>query len=182
MPKEYKQQVADNLAIRVKSDGLDVGLLGTKAILQALSDGGHGEVAYALASRKTYPSWGWWIMNGATTLFENWPIDAKSDISMNHIMFGEIGAWYYKALGGIRPESAGFQKILVKPFIPRELERFSVELESPLGKIVSGWEGRNYTLEIPDGVEAELHVPKEFVGGSKVLKLKAGRHTFKVEP
>ncbi|ADQ17462.1 alpha-L-rhamnosidase [Leadbetterella byssophila DSM 17132] len=182
VPKEYKQQVADNLAIRVKSDGLDVGLLGTKAILQALSDGGHGEVAYALASRKTYPSWGWWIMNGATTLFENWPIDAKSDISMNHIMFGEIGAWYYKALGGIRPESAGFQKILVKPFIPRELERFSVELESPLGKIVSGWEGRNYTLEIPDGVEAELHVPKEFVGGSKVLKLKAGRHTFKVEP
>ena len=82
---------------------MDVGLLGTKAILNALSENGYADLAYTLASQSTYPSWGWWIVNGATTLYENWPIDTKSDISMNHIMFGEIGAWMYKGLGGIFP-------------------------------------------------------------------------------
>ena len=63
-------------------------------------NGFDADVAYKLASNETCPSWGWWIVNGATTLYENWPLDAKSDISKNHIMFGEIGAWMYKALGG----------------------------------------------------------------------------------
>ncbi len=79
-------------------------LLGTKAILNALSENGYADLAYTLAAQKTLPSWGWWIVNGATTLYENWPIDAKSDISLNHIMFGEIGAWFYKGLGGIKPD------------------------------------------------------------------------------
>jgi alpha-L-rhamnosidase len=79
VPNDIKQKVADNLALRVKADNnhLDVGLLGTKAILQALSDNGHAQTAYTLASQKTFPSWGWWMENGATTLYENWPIDAN---------------------------------------------------------------------------------------------------------
>lgn len=32
------------------------------------------------------------------------PMNAKSDISLNHITFGEIGAWFYRALGGIKPD------------------------------------------------------------------------------
>lgn len=96
---------------------LDVGLLGTKAILNALSENGYADLAYTLASQESYPSWGWWIKNGATTLYENWPIDADSHISMNHIMFGEIGAWMYKGLGGIKPdpEQPGFKNVLLKP-------------------------------------------------------------------
>jgi alpha-L-rhamnosidase len=71
---------------------IDVGLLGTKTILNALSENGYPELAYEVASQETFPSWGWWIVNGATTFFENWPLDASRDISMNHIMFGEINA------------------------------------------------------------------------------------------
>ncbi len=35
---------------------------------------------------------------------------------MNHIMFGEIDAWYYKALGGIFPdeEKPGFKNVILK--------------------------------------------------------------------
>jgi alpha-L-rhamnosidase len=104
-----KSKVAKNLADRVSQDNyhLDVGLLGTKAILNALSENGYASVAYKVASQESYPSWGWWIVNGATSLYENWPIDAKSDISMNHIMFGEIGAWLYKGLAGIFPDEQG---------------------------------------------------------------------------
>jgi alpha-L-rhamnosidase len=191
VPEGRKKGVADQLAERVKADGmqLDVGLLGTKAILQALSDNGHGEVAYALASRKTFPSWGWWIMNGATTLLENWPIDAKSDISMNHIMFGEIGAWYYKALGGIRPGAPGFKVVELRPLFVEALADFSAEHESPYGKIQSSWkrtDGKlHYTAVIPPNSEGRLSLPqldgKKWYAGTKELVLKevslpAGKH------
>jgi alpha-L-rhamnosidase len=105
VPDDLRDQVAANLAKRVESDNfhLDVGLLGQKAILNALSENGYADLAYRVASQETYPSWGWWMVNGATTLLENWDIFSKRDISMNHIMFGEIGAWLYKGLGGIYP-------------------------------------------------------------------------------
>ncbi|RYZ49001.1 MAG: alpha-rhamnosidase, partial [Sphingobacteriales bacterium] len=117
VPHEHIKAVANNLAQRVIKDSLhlDVGVLGAKAILNALSDNGHAEIAYKLAAQNTYPSWGWWIVNGATTLYENWDINAARDISLNHMMFGEIGAWLYKGLGGIKPDemAPGFKNVLL---------------------------------------------------------------------
>lgn len=157
VPDDIKWKVAENLAKRVEADGfhLDVGLLGTKAILNALSENGYAEIAYKVAAQKTFPSWGWWIANGATTLYENWPIDAKSDISMNHIMFGEIGAWLYKAPGGIKPDEnqPGFKNVILQPYFVDGLNAFEAKHESPYGEIVSSWkkEGNHitYTVVIP---------------------------------
>jgi alpha-L-rhamnosidase len=156
--------VAANLAERVKADGthLDVGLLGTKTILNALSDNGYADLAYQIAAQETYPSWGWWMVNGATTLFENWPIDAQSDISMNHIMFGEIGAWYYKALGGIKADPAmpGFKHILLEPHFVTGLDAFVADFKTPQGILVSSWkrngEGVDYTVVIPTNTRSTL--------------------------
>nr|WP_290933563.1 alpha-L-rhamnosidase C-terminal domain-containing protein [Haliscomenobacter sp.] len=120
-----------------------------------------------LPPRKIFPSWGWWIKNGATTLFENWPIDAKSDISMNHIMFGEIGAWYYKALGGIKPDPAmpGFKNILLQPHFVEGLEAFNVRFKTPQGELVSSWkkteEGIRYVLTVPPNSSATLRLDLE---------------------
>jgi alpha-L-rhamnosidase len=163
-----KAKVADNLAKRVQAENnhLDVGLLGTKAILNALSENGYADLAYVLASQKTFPSWGWWMQHGATTLYENWPIDAKSDISLNHIMFGEIGAWLYKGIGGIYPDPAqpGFKNILLEPHFVRGLGQFEATHESPYGTIVSSWKrnGRKiiYHVVIPPGSTATLKVWK----------------------
>ncbi len=157
VPEESKALVAENLAKRVEADGmhLDVGLLGTKAILNALSENGYGEIAYKVASQKTFPSWGWWIANGATTLYENWPIDAKSDISMNHIMFGEIGAWLYKAPGGIKPDEnqPGFKHILLNPQVVEGLDYFEATHDGPYGKIKSAWKRIKY------GIRYEISIP-----------------------
>ena len=70
-------------------------------------------------------SWGWWVVNGATSLLENWDLKATRDISDNHIMFGEIGAWPYKALGGIFPDenNPGFKNIILRPNFVRNLIR-----------------------------------------------------------
>lgn len=166
VPDNMRLKVAANLAKRIEADSvkLDVGLLGTKAILNALSENGYANLAYRLAANEAYPSWGWWIVNGATTLYENWPIDAKSDISMNHIMFGEIGAWMYKALGGIKPDASapGFKNILLQPYFADELDHFSATHESPYGTIQSSWvrKGRRiiYTVIIPPNTTAVVQL------------------------
>ncbi len=167
VPDGMKAVVAANLAKRVEADNfhLDVGLLGTKALLNALSENGYAEAAYKVASQETFPSWGWWIVNGATTLYENWPIDAKSDISLNHIMFGEISAWYYKALGGIRPDPdhPGFRNILLEPHFVKGLTHFEASHQGPYGMIVSKWsKGKRkitYQVTIPANSSATLTLP-----------------------
>ncbi|WP_316806532.1 alpha-L-rhamnosidase [Pedobacter agri] len=162
VPEESVQLVAENLAKRVAADGyhLDVGLLGTKAILNALSENGYSNSAYQVAAQKTYPSWGWWMENGATTLYENWPIDAKSDISMNHIMFGEIGAWLYKSPGGIRPDEnqPGFKHVILDPHTVDGLNSFEASHIGPYGKITSAWQRTN------KGIQYDITIPPNSTG------------------
>ncbi|MGI4803279.1 MAG: family 78 glycoside hydrolase catalytic domain [Janthinobacterium lividum] len=175
VPEEYKSKVAANLAKRVAADNfhLDVGLLGQKAILNALSENGYADVAYKIASQKTYPSWGWWMENGATTLYENWKIDAKSDISLNHIMFGEIGAWLYKSLGGIKPDpqNPGFKNVLLEPNFVAGLDYFEAKHDGPFGTISSSWQKKGkrilYTVFIPANSSATVKLPK--INGLRVF-------------
>ncbi|HEX2970548.1 MAG TPA: glycoside hydrolase family 78 protein [Bacteroidales bacterium] len=207
VPDEMRQIVADNLAKSIMNNGgkMDVGLLGTKAILNALSENGYEDLAFELASRDKFPSWGWWIVNGATTLYENWPIDSKSDISMNHIMFGEIGAWMYKALGGMFPDEAdpGFKNVILRPRFVKGLNHFEAEHEGPYGKIVSSWRKEDghivYDIIIPANSTATLLLKASGIveGGKKlssnkhiktekdkdgtfVLNLQSGKYSFSI--
>ncbi|MBB1284353.1 family 78 glycoside hydrolase catalytic domain [Flavisolibacter sp. BT320] len=195
VPKGYESRVAANLVKRIEADSnkLDVGLLGTKSILNALSENGFADVAYRLAAREEYPSWGWWIKNGATTLYENWPIDAQSDISMNHIMFGEIGAWMYKGLAGIKPDeqSPGFKNVLLSANFPQALEQFEAVHDGPYGQILSSWKRANgevvWQVSIPPNSSATIRFPKgevyrekQRIDGSKPLQLSSGRYVFRI--
>jgi alpha-L-rhamnosidase len=207
VPEGMRQKVADNLAIKIgKNDyRMDVGLLGTKAILNALSENNHADAAYRLAVRDSFPSWGWWIKNGATTLYENWPIDAGSDISLNHIMFGEVSAWMYKGLGGIFPDESkpGFKNILLKPNFVKGLDKFEAEHDGPYGKIVSSWKREGgkikYRVVVPAGSTADLSLRKGAVSdnemdansrkfyttekdkdGNSILHLKSGTFLFTI--
>ncbi|WP_090556528.1 alpha-L-rhamnosidase [Pedobacter hartonius] len=195
VPDEYKARVAQSLAKRVEADGfhLDVGLLGTKAILNALSENGYADIAYKVAAQKTYPSWGWWMENGATTLYENWPIDAKSDISMNHIMFGEIGAWLYKGIAGIKPDPAspGFKNVILEPHFVKGLDHFEARHMGPYGNILSSWTRKSnsvsYQVEIPANATASVILPAEqnlkvYLDGKLITgaakQLPSGTYTF----
>jgi len=205
VPEEYRQKVADNLAKRVVADGnhIDVGLLGSKAILNALSENGHADPAYTVASQETYPSWGYWITKGATTLYENWKVGSGNDASLNHIMFGEIGAWFYKAIGGIRvdPQSPGFKNILLKPNFVKNLTMANVTHDSPYGTIVSKWERKKgriyYDVVVPANSTASLYLPNgyslnkaQLSNGEKitlnasgsVYDLKAGSYKLELRP
>jgi alpha-L-rhamnosidase len=184
VPDSLKSKVAENLATRVIQDNkhIDVGLLGTKAILNALSENGYSELAYEVAMQETYPSWGWWIKNGATTLYENWNIESDRDLSMNHIMFGEIGAWLYKGLGGIfpDPDNPGFKNIILKPNFISSLEHFKASYNCSYGKIISQWvrdsNRLKYTVSIPPNSSAMLFLnTDEIVNSKEISKLKGAK-------
>jgi alpha-L-rhamnosidase len=177
VPDDMKARVAENLEKRVLADNshVDVGLLGTKAILNALSENGYADLAYTVASQDDFPSWGYWIANGETTLQENWPLKTNTDISRNHIMFGEIGAWFFKALGGIHPDPdhPGFENVILEPHFVTGLNHFEARHTGPFGEIVSSWkrEGKKirYRAVIPPNSTATLKLESR-----KVRHLKAG--------
>ncbi len=202
VPDEYIEKVAENLAKRVVEDNshIDVGLLGSKAILNALSENGYADLAYKVASQEDFPSWGVWMKEGATTLFEDWKVDEERSgaMSRNHIMFGEISAWYYKALGGIKPDpqNPGFKNILLEPHFVKGLQHFEAAHKGPFGEIISEWkkDGKkvNYTVIIPPNSTAELFLSKlvkqvkmkgknEILDLSKPIKLEAGKYEFVIK-
>jgi alpha-L-rhamnosidase len=167
VPGHLIPKTAKLLEQRVIADGakLDVGLLGSKTILNALSENGYADLAYSLASSSQYPSWGYWIAGGATTLYEGWERGKKLNFSLNHIMFGEIGAWMYKALGGIRPDPdhPGFKNILLEPHFVKGLDSFSCYHDGPYGRIESAWiktaGAIGYRITIPANSTASLTLP-----------------------
>ncbi|SEM42641.1 alpha-L-rhamnosidase [bacterium A37T11] len=198
VPEELKDKVAQNLASKVMETNfhLDVGVLGAKAILNALSENGQGETAYKLAAQDSYPSWGWWIVNGATTLYENWNIQATRDISLNHMMFGEIGGWFFKGPGGIRADEhhPGFKHILLQPLVPAGLNHFEASHEGPYGTIRSAWKkvGKKITFDVvvPPNSSATFIAPSEkgkslYEKGKKrpvgPQELTSGRYSFELK-
>ncbi|WP_219225155.1 alpha-L-rhamnosidase [Pedobacter antarcticus] len=196
VPEELKGSVAEKLAERVKADHmhLDVGVLGAKAILNALSENGQSEIAYQLAVQDTYPSWGWWIANGATTLYENWNIQAERDISLNHMMFGEIGGWFFKGLGGIMPDekAPGFKHIRLMPHFSGNLAEFEASHNGPQGLIRSSWKKKgkqvSYQVTVPANSSATVYFPLKtgqsaWLGKKKLpvqYEIEAGDYQFEI--
>jgi len=130
-------------------------------------------------------------------LLENWNIKSSSDLSRNHIMFGEIGAWFFKGIGGIfpDPESPGFKNVILKPNFVDGLQFFEAEHIGPYGKIVSGWERQSdksvkYNVVIPPNSTATvfLKAKKITIDGEEItsttkgsFNLKSGDHSIIIE-
>jgi alpha-L-rhamnosidase len=167
VPEDMIGKVAEKLAQRVKSDNthIDVGVLGSKSILNALSENNQDELAFLMASQQTYPSWGYWVTkHNATTLYESWAVKEGEEVSLNHILFGEIGAWFYKVLGGIKPDEKepGFKKIHLQPHFIKGIQAVSASFQSPYGTIISKWHRKKnkliYTVTVPANATAQLHL------------------------
>ena len=160
-------------AVKATNGYLDFGILGSKYVLRALSDAGRTDLAYAMASKDQRPSWGAWIRDGATTLWEDW----GQGSSRNHIMFGDISAWFYQYLGGIRlapqvsavaatvtdTQSVGMKRFLLAPEPVNGLEWVTARFDSPYGMIRSEWKrgqnGFEWFIEVPVNTTAWVVMP-----------------------
>ncbi|MCW3092911.1 MAG: alpha-rhamnosidase [Ferruginibacter sp.] len=148
-------------AVKNSDDHLDCGILGTKYLLHALSDNGHSDMAYKIVNQRSFPSWGNWIGQGATTLWEQW----DGSESHNHIMFGDVSAWFYKNLAGISPDTdlPGFKLIRFQPYFSPDLAWVKAAHQSMYGEIAAGWSRKNnlisYTITIPANTNGNIILP-----------------------
>ncbi len=154
---------------------LTTGIVGTKYIMELLTRNDATDLAYDIAVKTDYPSWGYMIANGATTLWELWQKrEGPSMNSHNHPMFGSVGAWLYKALAGINlaPGTTGFEKIQITPGTVRDLMHASGSTMTVRGEIACAWSRTERSIRvevtIPSGSEAEIVIPKLNIRNIKV--------------
>ena len=197
IPEGERSLVLAELLKAIERTGghIDTGILGAKYLMRCLSEAGRSDVAYAIASKTSFPSWGYMVQQGASTLWERW--DGLG--SQNHIMFGDISAWFYEYLAGIQPdiENPGFKHFFVKPFLPHSLDSVCASHRSPYGLIESSWEqdelGVEFSVTVPANSSATFICPdKEFAAirhnGQELeiqdqpsgykLHLKSGEHSI----
>jgi alpha-L-rhamnosidase len=143
---------------------LTTGIFGTKFMLQALTDAGRADVAFAIVNQSTFPGWGYMLENGATTLWEHWEF-SDNTFSHNHPMFGSVSEWFYRALAGLNaaPDAVGFDKIIICPQPAGDLNWVKASYDSVRGQIVSEWRRapRKFSLRVrvPVGVTATVVLP-----------------------
>ena len=169
VPAERRARVEANLVQNVVErwgGHLTTGNICTKYLLEALTAAGRADAAYQVATQETYPGWGYMLANGATTLWERWEMAAGGGMnSHNHPMMGSVGAWFYRALAGIRadPAGPGFRRLELCPQPLAGLTSARAALETVRGKIVSGWQIEDGELrvdfEIPVGCQARVRLP-----------------------
>jgi alpha-L-rhamnosidase len=174
--------------IRERGDHLSTGFIGTAYLMPTLAEMGQQELAFRLATQRTYPSWGYTVEQGATTIWELWNADTTGPAmnSRNHFAFGAVAQWFYESLGGIRPDpqQPGFKRIIIRPQPPRELAWAWAEYPSVHGLVRSAWhrEGERFVLDVrvPANTTAEVYVPlpaerKPTIRAGEHLLLRAGQ-------
>lgn len=171
VPEGYEHQVFDNIVqktLDVWNGHISTGVIGGQQLMRGLSDYGRTDLALRIATNDTYPSWGYMVRNGATTIWELWNGNT-ADPSMNsgnHVMLlGDLILWIYSYLGGIAnaPGSVGFDKIQLKPYLTPDLTYIDVSYDSVHGRIASSWkttkDNFKWNITIPCNTTAVVYVP-----------------------
>lgn len=169
VPEGREQDVFKNIVDKTENDcggHVSTGVIGIQQLMRALTEFGNPELALKIASNDTYPSWGYMVRQGATTIWELWNGDtARPDMnSANHVMLlGDLLIWKYEYLAGIRSLEPGFKKIMLKPYPIKGLDYVNCSYDSVYGTIVSNWKRDGdkfeWTFTIPANTTATVCIP-----------------------
>jgi alpha-L-rhamnosidase len=170
VPKEDKAAVFANIRARLKdfNDHINSGIIGGMWLMRGLSDNGAADLAYKLTTNTTYPSWGYMVKQGATTIWELWNGDAANPMmnSGNHqMLLGDLIVWYYEYLAGIKADDKeiAFKKIIMNPVFPEGLDFVNASLNTKYGEVKSHWRKTTGALEweitVPANTTAEITLP-----------------------
>lgn len=184
--------------IEARDGHLSTGFVGTAHLMPVLSRFGRTDMAYRLLLNETFPSWGYSIAHGATTIWERWDgwtadrgFQDPGMNSFNHYSFGAVGQWLFETVCGIKldPAMVGDGAFLIAPEPGGGLTRASASYDSVYGEVATSWalrDGRfHLTVTIPPNCTALVTVPTSdpasvtldggAAGGAK-LELGSGRY------
>ena len=203
---KQREQAAVHLVERIKAKDyhLSVGFLGVNILLPALTEIGRSDLAYRLIQNKTYPSWGYSIEQGATTIWERWNSYTKKDgfgpvkmNSFNHYAYGSCSEWMFRSMLGIDTDGAGFKKIKMKPEFSKSITWAKGHYDSIHGRISSDWKWDGTTFEwavtVPPNTTATVYMPETVASltesgkpiananGVKFLRTEKGRAVYELQ-
>ena len=170
VPEHQYDRVIEALKsdIEANEGHLDTGIFGTRFFFEVLSANGLHEMAYEAMNKRTFPGYGWWIEQGATTMWEHW--DGSG--SLNHPMFGGGIAWFYRVLAGMKadPDLPGYRHIIYQPHPAEDISFASYSNLTPYGSAGVKWEKKEdqfiMEVSVPVGSAATVYVP---LGARKVV-------------
>jgi alpha-L-rhamnosidase len=168
-----RAETADKFVAKLAADDyhLRTGFLGTPWLLPALSRIGRNDVAIRLLLNEDYPSWGFEIRMGATTMWERWnTIRADGEFgpvnmnSFNHYAYGAVADWMFANLGGVQVVEAGYKKSRIAPLVASSgLNHVRCSHRTPYGLLVSEWrivDGElRLSVTVPVNTTAEVVIP-----------------------
>jgi alpha-L-rhamnosidase len=166
-----KRLATDKLeaAIRRQGVALTTGMLGTQFSLDVLADSGLTSLAYDLLLRSAFPSWGYMLRHGATTLWEGWSGEDQEGgtpikLSQNHFLLGSICGFLFRRVAGIDAMTPGFESIIVRPVLDPRVKQGGGGYQSVVGKISTDWTQHpdgslSLDVEIPANASAHVYLP-----------------------
>ena len=184
-----KALVAD---VEAKDRHVDTGIVGTKWMFESLAQHGRADLALAMITNPTYPGYGYWVSQGATSLWERWEGQRyRPESSWNHVMFGSTSEFFFRHLAGIQqaPGTVGFRSIRFHPSIlltPHllsvcaNLSAVNASMRRPRGEIAASWacnpthEGITYAISTPVGVPSTVHLPVASTQAPTVVRVVDG--------
>ena len=189
VPKGLEDKVMQSIVDKTENEcggHVSTGVVGIQQLMRCLTEYGRGDLALKIASNDTYPSWGYMVRNGATTIWELWNGNT-ADPSMNsgnHVMLlGDLILWEYEYLGGIRALEPGYSMIQLKPYPIEGLGFVNCAYESVSGRIESHWkrEGNHFEWDfvIPANTTAEVCLPT--TNGYETKRYGSGRYHLSSE-
>ncbi|MBT4411791.1 MAG: hypothetical protein HOC82_18280 [Bacteroidetes bacterium] len=210
LTEKQRTQAAAHLVERIKAKDyhLSVGFVGVPILLPTLTEIGQSDLAYRLIQNTSYPSWGYSIDQGATTIWERWNSYTKKDgfgdvgmNSFNHYAYGACSEWMFRSMLGIETDGPGFKKIIMKPQFGEGVSWAKGHYDSIRGRINSDWKVQDGSLQwnisIPANTTATIYLPgkditesdmaandvvgvsfKEHKDGYSIFKLESGEYSF----
>ncbi len=172
IPQDKRDAASAHLAALVKENGdkMTTGFLGTRPLLPALSASGHHDLAGILMRQHEYPSWGYEVDNGASTIWERWDSYIKGEgvhepsmNSFSHYAFGAVCEWMFADLAGIDRASPGFDKIKIAPRPTAGITHAAASMETRHGRLACSWniaDGKfTADITVPPNTTAEVTLP-----------------------
>ena len=147
--------------VETRHNHISSGIVGTRFVMDVLSERGRADVAYALAAQNDFPGWGHMLKDDNTTLTEEW----TGKDSRNHPAFTTVSGWFYRTLAGINLDDAapGYQNILIQPAVVGDLTHAEASLQTVRGRVTSEWQktdkGLKFHVVIPGNATARLTLP-----------------------
>lgn len=164
VPAECKAGVVETLRKEIKDKykgHINTGFLAARYFFEVLAENGLADVAYSALNKTDFPSFGYWIAQGATVTWEQW--DGRD--SHNHPMFGGGLVWLYRDLAGVRLDEAqpGYKHFYVNPVLLDSIKDVKYRIQSPYGEVSSEIScdslSVTYNIGIPVGSTASVFFP-----------------------